>query len=64
MNRHATRHRAGARCCSAGESAVGYLVAVALLSLALAVGPDSPLEQLFRAVATHYARFTHAISLP
>ena len=48
----------------AGESAVGYLVAVALLSLALAVGPDSPLEQLFRAVATHYARFTHAISLP
>ena len=48
----------------AGQAAVEYLVVVALLALALAVGPNSPLEQLFRALGSSYAAFTHAISRP
>jgi hypothetical protein len=47
-----------------GQSAVEYLVVVSLLALALAVGPDSPLEQLFRAFAEHYQKFTYSISRP
>jgi hypothetical protein len=47
-----------------GQSSAEYLVAIALLSLALMVGPDSPMELLFRAVAQNYARFTHAMSRP
>ena len=48
----------------AGQAAVEYLIVVALLSLALAVGPNSPLEQLFRALGSTYAAFTHAVSRP
>jgi hypothetical protein len=47
-----------------GQSAVEYLAVVSLLALALAIGPDSPLEQLFRAFADHYQKFTYAMSRP
>ncbi len=47
-----------------GQSSVEYLVAVALLSIALMVGDDSPLDQLMGAIAEHYQRFSYAISRP
>lgn len=47
-----------------GQSATEYLVVVALLAIALALGPDSPLELLFRAFAERYQHFTHAMSRP
>ncbi len=47
-----------------GQSAVEYLVVVALLALALTVGPDSALELLFRAVDERYQMFTYAMSRP
>jgi hypothetical protein len=47
-----------------GQSAVEYLVVVALLSLALTVGPDSPLERLYRAFDARYQMFTYAMSRP
>ncbi len=49
---------------SRGQSAAEVLVVVALLSLALTIGPESPLEQVFRAFADRYARFSYAISRP
>jgi len=47
-----------------GHRAAEVLIVVALLSLALTIGPNSPLEQVFRAFADRYARFTYAISRP
>jgi len=47
-----------------GQSAAEYLVVVALLALALAAGPDSALELLFRAFADRYENFTYAMSRP
>ncbi len=47
-----------------GQSAAEYLVVVALLALALTVGPDSALELLFRAFAERYETFTYAMSRP
>lgn len=47
-----------------GQSAVEYLVVVSLLALALAIGPDSALETLFRAVSERYQMFTYAMSRP
>ena len=47
-----------------GQSAIEYLVVVALLSLAITVGPLSPLESLFRGVAERYEKFTYSISRP
>ena len=49
---------------TAGQSAVEYLVVVALLALALAVGPDSALELLFRSFDQRYQMFTYAMSRP
>jgi hypothetical protein len=46
------------------QSSVEYLIVVSLLALALAIGPDSALEQLFRAFADHYQKFTYAMSRP
>lgn len=48
----------------AGQSAIEYLVAVALLALALAVGPESVLELVFRAFDERYQMFTYAMSRP
>lgn len=56
--------RSGAVKRSRGQSAAEVLVVVALLSLALTIGPESPLEQVFRAFADRYARFSYAISRP
>ena len=53
-----------ARCAQRGQSAVEYLVVVSLLALALAVGPDSALESLFRAIGERYQTFTYAMSRP
>lgn len=47
-----------------GQSAVEYLVVISLVSLALVSGPDSPLEQLFRAMAERWMAFGHAMSRP
>ena len=47
-----------------GQSSVEYLVVLALLAMALVIGPDSALEQLFRAFADHYQNFTYAMSRP
>jgi hypothetical protein len=48
----------------AGQGTVEYLIAVSLLAMALIVGPNSPLEQLFKALEARYAAFTYAISRP
>jgi len=48
----------------AGQSLAEYLVVLSLLSMALAVGPNSPLEQLFGALGDRYQRFTAEISKP
>ena len=47
-----------------GQSATEYLVVISLFVLALAVGPDSALELLVRAVAFRYQLFTYAMSQP
>ncbi|MCL4183618.1 MAG: hypothetical protein KJ011_09240 [Burkholderiaceae bacterium] len=47
-----------------GQSAVEYLLVLALFVLALTAGPHSPLERLFEAFAERYQRFTHAMSMP
>lgn len=48
----------------AGQSLAEYLVVLSLVSMALAVGPNSPLEQLFDALGDRYQRFTAEISKP
>ncbi len=47
-----------------GQSAIEYLIVISLFVLALAVGPDSALELLVRAVAFRYQLFTYAMSQP
>ena len=47
-----------------GQSAVEVLVVLSLLSLALVTGPESPLEQVFRAFAERFMSFSHAMSRP
>jgi hypothetical protein len=47
-----------------GQSAVEYLLVLSVLALALTIGLDSPLEQLFRAFAQRYQGFSHAMSRP
>jgi hypothetical protein len=47
-----------------GQSSTEYLVVVSLLAIALALGPNSPLEQLVRAFGDQYQRFSHAMSRP
>lgn len=46
------------------QSSVEYLIVLSLLALALTIGPDSALEQLFRAFDDHYQKFTYAMSRP
>ncbi len=47
-----------------GQAATEYLVLLALVGLALAVGPDSPLEQLVRGLQARHAAYSFALSLP
>lgn len=47
-----------------GQAATEYLLAVALLALALGFATDGPLQRLLDAIAAHHARFTWSISLP
>ena len=47
-----------------GQTAFEYLVVLSLLALALVLGPDSPLEQLFGALHTRFESFTYALSRP
>ncbi|MFT4102880.1 MAG: hypothetical protein QM674_17960 [Burkholderiaceae bacterium] len=49
---------------AAGQASVEYLVVVALLSIALMVGEDSPLDRLMAAIGEQYQRFSYAISRP
>jgi len=59
----ASRRRARRRR-ARGQSSAEYLIVLALLAIALAIGPDSPLELLFRAFGDHYQKFSYAISRP
>lgn len=54
----AQRHR------QRGQSAVEYLIGVSLLSLAIAVGPDSPLERLQQAFRGAWVGFTYSVAMP
>lgn len=49
---------------AAGQSLAEYLVVLSLVSMALAVGPNSPLERLFDALGDRYQRFTAEVSKP
>jgi hypothetical protein len=53
-----TRRTAG------GQSIAEYLVVLALVSMALTIGPGSPLERLLEALGERYARFTYEASRP
>jgi len=48
----------------AGQSLAEYLIVLSLVSMALAVGPNSPLERLFDALGERYQRFTAEVSKP
>jgi hypothetical protein len=41
-----------------------YIIVLAILSFALIVGPNSPLESLFAAFSDYYSRFSYASSRP
>ncbi len=56
--------RAKQRARQGAQSSVEYLIVLSLLALALTIGPDSALEQLFRAFDDHYQKFTYAMSRP
>ena len=47
-----------------GQSIAEYLVVLALVSMALVAGPNSPLERLFEAFGDRYQRFTEEVSRP
>ncbi len=47
-----------------GQASVETMLLTFLIALLLALGPDSPLEQLFDAIASMHAGFTEAISRP
>lgn len=47
-----------------GQSMAEYLVVLSLVVLALAAGPDSPLERLVEAIGDRYQRFSAEISRP
>lgn len=49
---------------SRGQAATDYLLVLALVAAALAVGADAPVQRLVEAIAERYARFTWSISLP
>lgn len=62
LGSRASRRRAGR--VQRGQSATEYLLVISLFVLALAVGPDSALELLVRAIAFRYQLFTYAMSQP
>lgn len=47
-----------------GQSTIEYLIVLSLVGISLTVGPQSPLEQFFRAIGQHYTRLTDAVSRP
>lgn len=47
-----------------GQSLAEYLVVLSLVCLALAAGPNSPLERLFNALGDRYQRFSAEVSRP
>jgi hypothetical protein len=47
-----------------GQAATEYLIATALLALAMALGNPSPLERIFLSVAQLYRSYTYSLSLP
>jgi hypothetical protein len=64
MSRAGSRRHVTPRRRARAQSSVEYLIVLSLLALALSIGPDSALEQLFRAFADHYQKFTYAMSRP
>jgi hypothetical protein len=49
---------------SLGQAMAEYLIIMAIFSMVLLLGPNSPLEALFNAFADYYNRFSYAISRP
>lgn len=47
-----------------GQSLVEYLLIVGLFSLAIALGADSPLQQLLGALGAHLEHYTFTLSRP
>jgi len=47
-----------------GHAALETLLVVALLAIVFIPGAGAPIRRLISAIATHYQRFTWAISLP
>ena len=47
-----------------GQASMEVVVVTLLLALALVLGPNSPIERLFRAVFVYHAGYTAAISRP
>ncbi|MFT3804533.1 MAG: hypothetical protein QM766_25380 [Burkholderiaceae bacterium] len=62
--RHSSERLGASAGRSAGQASVEYLIAVALLSIVLMVGEDSPLDRLMAAIGEQYQRFSYAISRP
>ena len=58
------RHAGSQRSRSAGQAMTEYLILGMLIAIVLVIGEPSPLEELFRAIQSHYGRFTMALSLP
>jgi hypothetical protein len=47
-----------------GQAMPEYIIVLAIFSVVLVLGPNSPLEALFNAFSDYYARFTYATSRP
>jgi multisubunit Na+/H+ antiporter MnhB subunit len=47
-----------------GQAIAEYLIVVAIFSMVLLLGPNSPLEALFNAISDYYGRFSYSISRP
>ena len=47
-----------------GQSLVEYLLIVGLTVMVLAVGPSSPVQQVFDALGQRYQSYTEAMSRP
>lgn len=47
-----------------GQSAVDYLLVVALVAIALTAGVNGPMDRLAAAIGAHYQRFTWSMAQP
>jgi multisubunit Na+/H+ antiporter MnhB subunit len=47
-----------------GQAMPEYVIVLAIFSIVLVLGPNSPLEAIFNAFSDYYARFSYATSRP